>query len=180
MQRPLNQGHLWLKEVIKAGDSVIDATMGNGNDTCFLAKLGAAVTAFDIQEVALIKTKQRLEEANLSANLILDGHQNIYKYIQRPIKAAIFNLGYLPSSDKSIITLAETTISALKQCLSLLEVNGRIAIMIYYGHAGGQSEKNAVIEFVSQLPQENYQVYQYTALNQINQPPFLVILEKKK
>lgn len=179
MQRPLNQGHLWLKEVIEVNDSVIDATMGNGNDTVFLAKLGAKVTAFDVQEIAIVKIQERLINSNLSANLILDGHQHIKKYLNEPIKAAIFNLGYLPSSDKSIITLAETTITALKQCLNLLVTNGRIAIMIYYGHPGGQNEKNAVLKFVSQLPQENYQVYQYSALNQINQPPFLVMIEKK-
>ncbi|MCH4169440.1 MAG: class I SAM-dependent methyltransferase [Streptococcaceae bacterium] len=180
MQRPLNQGHIWLKEIIKSDDLVIDATMGNGNDTCFLARLGARVTAFDVQEAAVIKTQQRLIDANLSANLILDGHQNIQKYVQEPIQAAIFNLGYLPSSDKSVVTLAETTISALKQCLNLLAINGRIAIMIYYGHPGGQNEKNAVLEFVSQLAQENYQVYQYSALNQIHQPPFLIMIEKKR
>lgn len=180
MQRPLNQGQLWLKEIIKPNDSVIDATMGNGNDTLFLASLNANVVAFDIQEKAIENTQKRLDEANLSAKLILDGHQNINQYVTTSIKAAIFNLGYLPNADKSIITTAKTTLCAIEQCAELLEKNGRIAIMIYYGHEGGNLEKKAILDFVANLPQENYQVYQYCALNQKNKPPFLVMIEKIK
>ncbi len=38
----------------------MDATMGNGHDTLFLAKLAKQVYAFDIQEQALEKTQERL------------------------------------------------------------------------------------------------------------------------
>ncbi|MDR1567699.1 MAG: class I SAM-dependent methyltransferase [Streptococcaceae bacterium] len=178
MLRPLNQGHLWLKEVVNAGDSVIDATMGNGNDTLFLAQLKASVTAFDIQEMALEKTRARLELAGLSANLILDGHERIKDYVTGEIKGAIFNLGYLPSSDKTVITQAENTIAAIKQCLELLVCGGRIVIMIYYGHKGGAEEKTAVLAFLANLLQENFQVMRYQAINQKNNPPFLVGIEK--
>ena len=39
--------------------------MGNGHDTLFLAQLAKQVYAFDIQEQALEKTRQRLAEAGL-------------------------------------------------------------------------------------------------------------------
>ncbi len=44
----------------------------------------------------------------------LDGHQHVDQYVET-LKAAIFNLGYLPSADKSVITLPATTIEAMEK-----------------------------------------------------------------
>ena len=85
--------HAFLAEVVTKEDTVVDATMGNGHDTLFLAKLAKRVYAFDIQEQAVEKTRQRLAEADLdNAQLILAGHESLDQYIDH-FKAAIFNLG---------------------------------------------------------------------------------------
>ena len=178
MKRPLEMAHDFLAQVITQEDIVVDATMGNGHDTLFLAKLAKQVYAFDIQEQALEKTSQRLQEAGLTnAELILQGHETVDQFV-REVKAAIFNLGYLPSADKSIITQPQTTLDALDKLCHMLVKGGRIAIMIYYGHEGGDIEKDAVMDFVSQLPQQEYTATIYRTLNQINNPPFLVMIEK--
>ena len=178
MKRPLEMAHDFLAQVITKDDVVVDATMGNGYDTLFLAKLAKQVYAFDIQEQALEKTSQRLQEAGLSnAELILQGHETVDQFVTE-VKAAIFNLGYLPSADKSIITQPQTTIEALEKLCQVLVKGGRIAIMIYYGHEGGDIERDAVLDFVSQLPQQEYTATIYRTLNQINNPPFLVMIEK--
>ena len=170
--------HDFLAQVITQEDIVVDATMGNGHDTLFLAKLAKQVYAFDIQEQALEKTSQRLQEADLTnVELILQGHETVDQFV-REVKAAIFNLGYLPSADKSIITQPQTTIEALDKLCHMLVKGGRIAIMIYYGHEGGDIERDAVMDFVSHLPQEEYTAAIYRTLNQINNPPFLVMIEK--
>ncbi len=156
----------------------IDATAGNGHDTLFLAKLAKQVYAFDIQEQALQKTSQRLQEAGLTnVELLLQGHENVDQFATE-VKAAIFNLGYLPTADKSIITKPHTTIEALEKLCQMLVKGGRIAIMIYYGHEGGDIERDAVMDYVSQLPQQEYTATIYRTLNQINNPPFLVMIEK--
>ena len=178
MLRPLEMAHDFLREVITDQDTVVDATMGNGHDTLFLAKLAKEVYAFDIQEQALVYTQKRLEEAGLfNAHLILKGHEEVDSYVDQ-VKAAIFNLGYLPSADKSIITQPKTTIQAIDKLCHRLIKGGRIAIMIYYGHEGGNLEKDAVLDFVSHLPQQEFTVASYRTLNQINHPPFLVMIEK--
>ena len=170
--------HDFLAQVITQEDIVVDATMGNGHDTLFLAKLAKQVYAFDIQEQALEKTSQRLQEASLTnAELILQGHETVDQFVTE-VKAAIFNLGYLPSADKSIITQPQTTIEALDKLCQLLVKGGRIAIMIYYGHEGGDIERDAVMDFISHLPQQEYTAAIYRTLNQINNPPFLVMIEK--
>ena len=60
---------------------------------------------------------------------------------------------------------------AIEIILERLEIGGRLAIMIYYGHEGGDMEKDAVLDFVSALDQKNLQQC-YINLNQIHQPPF--------
>ena len=178
MKRPLEMAHDFLAQVITQEDIVVDATMGNGHDTLFLAKLAKQVYAFDIQEQALEKTSQRLQEAGLTnAELILQGHETVDQFVGE-VKAAIFNLGYLPSADKSIITQPQTTLEALDKLCQMLVKGGRIAIMIYYGHEGGDIERDAVMDFVSQLPQQEYTATIYRTLNQVNNPPFLVMIEK--
>ena len=178
MKRPLEMAHDFLAQVITPEDIVVDATMGNGYDTLFLAKLAKQVYAFDIQEQALEKTSQRIQEAGLTnVDLILQGHETVDQYVTE-VKAAIFNLGYLPSADKSIITQPQTTLEALEKLCQVLVKGGRTAIMIYYGHEGGDIERDAVLDFVSQLPQQEYTATIYRTLNQINNPPFLVMIEK--
>ena len=178
MKKPLAMAHDFLAQVITKDDIVVDATMGNGHDTLFLAKLAKQVFAFDIQEQALEKTRQRIQEAGFTnVELILQGHETVDQYVS-DVKAAIFNLGYLPSADKSIITQPQTTIEALDKLCQMLVKGGRIAIMIYYGHEGGDIERDAVMDFVSQLPQQEYTATIYRTLNQINNPPFLVMIEK--
>lgn len=180
MLRPLQMAHAFLEEVVTDEDIVVDATMGNGYDTLFLARLAKKVYAFDIQEQAIEQTTKRLVEAKLdNVELLLTGHENVDQYVES-IKAAIFNLGYLPSADKAVITQPHTTIQALEKLCQRLVAGGRIAVMIYYGHAGGDVERDAVLDFVSQLPQQEFTVALYQTINQINQPPFLVMIEKLK
>ena len=178
MKRPLEMAHDFLAEVVTKEDVAVDATMGNGHDTLFLAKIAKQVYAFDIQEQALLKTQERLAQAGLdNAQLILQGHETLDQFVTEA-KAGIFNLGYLPSADKCLITKPHTTIEALTKLCNLLVKGGRIAIMIYYGHEGGELEKDAVLDFVSQLNQQEYTAAIYRTLNQINNPPFLVMIDK--
>lgn len=181
IKRPIHLSHDFLAEVLDDNSIAVDATMGNGNDTAFLAGLAQKVYAFDVQEQAIKKTSERLAQLGLdNAQLILDGHQNLDKYVEESIRAAIFNLGYLPSADKTVITKPDTTLQAIEKILERLESGGRLSIMIYYGHAGGDMEKDAVLDFIKDLPQEDFATMLYQPLNQINTPPFLVMVEKLK
>ena len=179
MLRPVQMAHWMLSEVIGTGDIAVDATMGNGWDTAFLAELTDKVYAFDVQEAALNSTQEFLQEKGLTAELILDGHENVRKYIKEPIKGAIFNLGYLPRTDKSVTTHAGTTLQALESLTELLLPGGRIMLVIYYGHEGGEIEKEAVLDWAKALPQAQWHVMKYSPLNQIHTPPLLVCIEKR-
>lgn len=178
--------HQLLEEVIQKGDHVVDATMGNGHDTVFLAGLvgeAGKVYAFDIQNQALQTTQAKLLQKALidRVTLISDGHENIKNYLGKNevIQAAIFNLGYLPRSDKTIITKPSTTLQALRVLCSHLGKKGRILIVAYYGHDGGLEELHQVENFCQKLPQDEFQTLTYRFLNQKNQPPILFCIERK-
>ncbi|MGK9332954.1 class I SAM-dependent methyltransferase [Melissococcus plutonius] len=186
LETALQYSHFLLNEIICPGDHVVDATMGNDNDTLFLAKLvgdKGKVYAFDIQKQALERTRQRLIENQViqCTELFQQGHETIEQVlpIETTLSAAIFNLGYLPKSDKEIVTLPETTIQAIEQLLIRLKSKGRLLLVIYYGHSGGQEELKAVSYYCQQLPQEQFNVLSYQFINQKNQPPILFCIEKK-
>ncbi|MFC4409721.1 class I SAM-dependent methyltransferase [Chungangia koreensis] len=172
-----------LKEVVQEGDTAIDATAGNGHDTFFLVQLVGEtghVFAFDVQEDALTKTAERLGNNRDRATLIHDGHEHVLKYVSREISAAIFNLGYLPGSDHSVVTKGETTITAIQGILDRLKIGGLIVLVVYHGHEGGKEERDDIMDYVSTLPQSQVDVMKYEFLNQKNSPPFIIAIEKKK
>ena len=186
IKRPIHLSHDFLAEVLDDESIVVDATMGNGNDTLFFAELvgeTGKVYAFDVQQQALDNTTKRLEEHHClqQAQLFLKGHENIDTLIpeEEILSAAVFNLGYLPKSDKSIVTKEDTTIQALEGLLKRLKKKGRIVLVIYDGHDEGKVEKQEVLHFVAELPQEKYSVLNYQFINQRNNPPSLICIEKK-
>ncbi len=187
LQTALHFSHTLLEEILQPGDHVIDATMGNGYDTLFMAeKIGRTgrVYSFDIQQDALLSTKSKLAEQQLSdrVSLFLQGHETLGSVIDetRTLKAGIFNLGYLPHSDKSVITLPETTRVAMEEILKRLVPKGRMIVVVYYGHEGGEKELDMVQDYCQSLPQEKYNVLKYQFINQKNNPPILYCVEKKR
>lgn len=186
LKRPLLFSHDIIKQLVSEGDYVIDATLGNGHDTLFLAKLVGSegkVFGFDIQKDAIESTKERLAKSDLSkqVELIHDGHESMTKHIpeDKKVSAVMFNLGYLPKGDKNIVTKAETTVMAIQQSLSLIKKGGVVSIMVYYGHPGTNGEKEAVDELVREISQDEFESLSYKFVNQINNPPYLYIIKKK-
>ncbi|MFZ5352583.1 MAG: class I SAM-dependent methyltransferase [Bacillota bacterium] len=185
LKNSLNISHEYVSKLVNTGDIVVDATMGNGNDTLLLARLvgeNGKVYSFDIQQMALDATYRKLEAEGIKdrVQLILDGHQNIDKYVEPGVKAVMFNLGYLPKGDHSIGTKAETTIAAIEKCLKLIAVGGIIIIVVYYGGDSGFDEKNAVMEYIRTIDWRRYSVLVHDFVNQINCPPIAICIERYK
>jgi len=165
------------------GDTAVDFTMGNGHDTEFLSKTvgeSGKVYAFDVQEQAIASTRKNLAAAECPQNytLILDSHHNVRKYVTGPIKAGMFNLGYLPGSDKRVTTMRETTMPAIEAALDLLDHDGVLLIAVYPGHAEGDAEGKLVLNYLSTL---NRRTICCTLIRIINSPtsPFFIVVEKK-
>lgn len=179
---------LWAMELIGhyagKGDTVVDATMGNGWDTVALAGLvgqEGRVFAFDIQPQALRATEKRLKEAGLlsGVKLILDTNANMGVYVKEAA-AVLFNLGYLPGSDKKITTTREETLRAMKEALCILKPGGLAAAVLYSGHSRGAEEKDGLLQWAKGLSPREFHVAYISMWNQPKHPPELLLITKKK
>ena len=177
--------HHILEEYIEEGDTCIDATAGNGGDTEFLCqKVGETgkVYAFDVQEMAITHTRERLERANLSARaeLILDGHEKMQTYVKEEIKAITFNFGYLPGGDHEIATHPSTSLAAIESALNLLQKGGVINLCIYSGGDTGYKEKEAILNYLKTLDSQKWLVIVNAYYNRKNDPPLPVFIYRLK
>lgn len=179
----VNYAKEFVGKILKPGSSAIDATAGNGNDTIFMSELvteTGRVYSFEIQAEAIQNTERKLTQHNIrNVQLINDGHQYMDKYIEEPVDAVMFNLGYMPKGNHKIVTMPDTSVKACVKALDLLKAGGIITIVCYTGHVGGIEEQNALEELLSKLDQQNFTVFKGAYLNQINNPPFLYVIEKR-
>lgn len=183
LRGPVQLSHLLLESLVRPGSRAVDATCGKGHDTLLLARLvgtTGTVWSFDIQEQAVRETRQKLEEAGMEqrVNLVHSGHEHLSEYVSAPIDAAVFNLGYLPGGDRSVITRPKTTLHALGQALNLLSPGGLLVIAIYPGHPGGLEEEHAVEAWAGELVQKTYHVWRLGQINTQHNAPYLILIQK--
>ncbi|CAH0122024.1 MULTISPECIES: class I SAM-dependent methyltransferase [unclassified Paenibacillus] len=199
----LSFAHKLVKERVRSGDAVVDATVGTGVDTLFLAQAAGetgTVYGFDIQPQALALAEERLRKAlgercriadgsgpeggRANVRLLLRSHAELAAALPAPlhgrIAAVMFNLGYLPAAfaDTGVITLAETTLPALEGALAVLKPGGIATIVLYPGHEGGGAEADAVERWCAALPGTTAQAVIYRML-QKSDAPYMIALEKK-
>ena len=171
----------FIMQHISEGDTVVDFTMGNGNDTLFLSTTvgeEGKVYAFDIQPLALESTEAHLTECGAPKNytLICDSHHNVRNYVTEPIKAGIFNLGYLPrSGNKAKTTMRETTMPAVRAALELLAPDGVLIVAIYPGHEEGALEGDMLREYFKTLSKYRICPSEFRILNSPDSPYFFLI-----
>jgi predicted methyltransferase len=179
--------HRLVGERIEAGDVVVDATAGNGYDTEFLAGIvgkKGTIYAIDVQSAALRETKKRVKKSKFEGDLRLveRSHAELLDIVDEEhhgdIGALVFNLGYLPRGDKSVTTEWSSTLPALRGGLELLKHGGVLSAVCYPGHPAGAEEANAVARWAGMLDQVDFRAVCYRFENVVNDPPFLIGVEK--
>ena len=172
-----------LERAVRPGDTVVDATMGNGHDTLMLCEaVGPAgrVYAFDIQQDAVKETEKLLQSQGMAdrATLINAGHEHMKDYVKGPVNAVVFNLGWLPGGDHSITTRWETTSRAVQAALELLGTGGVLVICAYPGHGEGDRERRELAGFLSTLDNRVYNVLRQQFLNANAGAPECFVVQK--
>jgi hypothetical protein len=188
---------LWAR-IVQPGDTVVDATAGNGFDALALAQLalppgeGASagrLVALDLQEAAVEATRARLAAALAPAQLarceLVHGcHSRLGDHVA-PDSARLvaFNLGFLPqrnagAGSKACITRPDTTAAALAAAQRALAVGGCISVMVYQGHEGGAEEAAVVDAFAAALPPRQWTSTTVQLLNR-QQAPRMVLMYRR-
>lgn len=172
---------LLLEDRLRPGDVVVDATLGNGHDTLFLCRQvlpGGHVYGFDVQVAAVENTRQRLLGAGIAAgefSLFHGGHETMPMVVpgelREKLAAVMFNLGYLPGSDKQCITQTETTMVALSQAVEWVRPGGLVTVAVYPGHEGGAEEAVRIAEWAGTLDAKAFEVQHLRPVNRAAAPP---------
>jgi SAM-dependent methyltransferase len=183
LRGPVPLSHFIMRNVVSEGDKAVDATCGNGHDTSLLAALvgsSGQVWGFDIQELAIAETRRMLSEARLvgQVTLLQTGHEEMGRHVNGPVKAIIFNLGYLPGGDRSVITRPDTTLIAMGQSLKLLAHGGILMVTVYPGHGGGATEQQVVDNWATALEQREFYSWRMGQINVSPDAPYALLIQK--
>ena len=175
----------FILEHLSEGEVAVDFTMGNGNDTLFLSKTvgeGGRVYAFDIQEAALKSTRERLIAENAPENytLICASHHRVREFVSEPIKAGMFNLGYLPGGEHAVTTMRETTMPAVEAAIDMLLPDGVLIIAVYPGHEEGSLEGDMLREYFKTTSRYKICPSEFRILNSPASPYFFLVEKSPK
>lgn len=176
----------------------VDATCGNGHDTLFLAKSlrelangkPCRIIALDIQQQALDNARQLLGCHGLDSavRLLLRNHAELGSVLAEMEKsttteakpaAVMYNLGYLPGSDKHVVTLRQSTLASLGAATERLTHKGLLSIHAYGGHPGGLDELEAVDAWCAELDPAIWTAARYSMHNKIRKPEVLFLLQRR-
>jgi tRNA1(Val) A37 N6-methylase TrmN6 len=183
----VNTAHDLIRDILRPGDIAIDATVGNGHDTLFLAEQvgpSGRVYGFDIQQAAIDSTREKFRHNLLSDCLTLmhashaDMDEKVPVDLHGKINAIMFNLGYLPGGDKNVITLTDSTLTALSAASRILAVNGVITLLAYPGHQGGDLETDQVKIWCERLNPEQFKVSTIYSTAHKESAPRLFVISK--
>lgn len=183
LPRPTELAHSLVAGVVRPGDVAADATVGNGLDTEVLARLAGPagrVIGFDVQAGAIDATRRRLAGiAGLAeVELHCESHSGLAQRVPDGLAAAMFNLGYLPGGDHAVITETSETLAALNAAWDRLRQGGMVTVVCYPGHAGGDEEAQAVVEWAEGLG-AGASVAHYGMLGTRRPAPFLVAVQRQ-
>lgn len=176
------------QSLLSPGDMVVDATCGNGHDTLFLAQQvitpikQGRVIGMDVQEAAIHQTqaliRQHMPPSQLNhIHLFQQSHVQFPDLIENEsIKLFVYNLGYLPGSNKAIKTQAENTLKSVENALGLLAPGGVISITCYPGHPEGKIEEQEIITYASKhLEPKSWSCCWHRWINRQEAPSLLLI-----
>ncbi|MBQ6183642.1 MAG: class I SAM-dependent methyltransferase [Clostridia bacterium] len=170
----------FIKKHLFPGGIAADYTMGNGHDTLFLSRTAGPrgrVYAFDVQAAALQSTALRLCRGNAPQNYVLihDSHHNAGKYVTQKVNAGMFNLGWLPGSDRTVFTRRETTLPAIAGAIERMAPDGILLVAVYPGHSEGDAEGKLIHEYLSSLDRRKYMCALFRITNSPASPFFYII-----
>lgn len=186
---PVELSHFLLKQHLKPGGIAVDGTVGNGNDLLYLTRLTGEkgrVFGFEIQAAGIIQALNRLHthKVNPMPTLLFCGHEQLAEQLPASlmgkIDAFIFNLGYLPGSDKTIITRPATSLRAFTQAFDWLTPGGILIAVVYRGHPGGPEESDFLLEWASQLHPEHAETHLFKRLNLRESTPYVLLIRKNQ
>jgi len=174
MRPHLTTAHQLWKKIVCSGDRIIDATVGNGYDTHYLAQLlngSGEIIGYDIQHEALKQAEIHFQQLSSKQRKIISLKQQSHAlFDEQNVKLIVYNLGYLPGGDKTVTTTCSTTLQSVQHALEIITADGAISITCYPGHEEGEKEQRALLEFLQTLSSSQWDICHYQWINRPRSP----------
>ena len=183
MKKVVEIAHEMIRRANIGPGCAADFTLGQGFDCELLMSMDQIqhVFAFDVQKEAIVSARTYLQDKKGydKVEFIMDGHEHCDRYIHQPLQIAVFNFGYFPKGDHQITTQLETSITAVKQAMKLLDVHGLLVLVLYPGHAEGRRESDYFDSWIAALPSR---LYDCASIHMCNKKdcPYLLVIERKR
>ena len=183
----VTQARKAVKRHLEPGDVAVDATVGAGFDTLFMARQvgeSGQVYGFDVQDEALDKARWRFAEEGVAERVTLfrRGHEDMAASLppelHGQVKALMFNLGWLPGGDETITTRFETSRVAIEQALELVHPRGIVTVAIYSGHPAGQIEARELKVWAREVDYRRFRILSYEFINKTTNQETLLLIER--
>ncbi|WP_041462228.1 tRNA (mnm(5)s(2)U34)-methyltransferase [Chlamydia caviae] len=176
--------HEIFQKVLTPGDTVVDATCGNGKDCLILARLlkgKGKLIAYDVQKEALNRTALLCSKSlSPEERSVIEFKEMSHEHINEAgAKLFHYNLGYLPNGDKRITTLETTTMLSIQKALDLVAPQGVITVVCYPGHEEGSHEMVSIEKLAIGLDSRLWEVGSFYIMNR-NKAPRLLIFRSLK
>ncbi|EPP34479.1 rRNA methylase family protein [Chlamydia ibidis] len=171
--------HAIFRDIVRPGDLVVDATCGNGRDSLVLARILQGVgrlVVYDIQDYALENARKLFASTlSMQESSIIQLKKMSHEFVEeKGAKLFHYNLGYLPSGDKSITTLVASTIASIRRALDFVSDDGAITVVCYPGHEEGEKETREIIAFGETLSPKIWQVNLFRLINRTKAPQLIL------
>lgn len=187
LQNHIQLARSYWTRLLKPSDRVVDATCGNGHDSLFLAQhlfaddLSGSLWALDLQQQAIEKSYKLLKsqlapEAFDRVVFRCASHEVPPEEIAlSSLALVVYNLGYLPGSDKQVKTKGEVTLISVERFAHLLQPGGVLSITCYPGHDEGLEEEQLLLSWAEKLPKRSWSCLWHRSVNGYRAPSLLLI-----
>ena len=116
---------------------------------------------------------------NVSEKLFRHDLSDTLRNVSPQFAAAIFNLGYLPASDRTISTTTTQSLRAISASVERLAPGGILTVLAYTGHAGGREEAEAIHNFLRGMSFGDFHLDEVPIPGGRSSPPRLFALVRR-
>ena len=154
--------HQFIKNSLTQVSTILDLTLGNGNDALFCLQRGHRVIGLDIQTLAIERSEAKCHNYPKHVFHQID-HALLDTVIHEPLDGVLMNNGYLPNGDEHITTSLASSLAALDKSIVLMRPLAYLIVTLYRKQTGGLLEAQGIESYLRQNKKLRFdQSYTYT------------------
>lgn len=141
--------HQFIKNSLTQVSTILDLTLGNGNDALFCLQRGHRVIGLDIQALAIERSEAKCHDYPKHVFHQID-HALLDTVIHEPLDGVLMNNGYLPNGNEQITTSLSSSLIALSKSIVLMHPLAYLIVTLYRKQAGGLLEAEGIETYLRQ------------------------------